>query len=287
MNLFQRKQDQIEPYQPVINPFSKRNEPRSLRIELDLIALPRALEDPGEYSKALTLGAEKFPWFGDFHIAPSRGISYELRKRTIPGIRRVLFSFLGGRPMTAVAERVPTSRRTTYEVVRRAIYYYSCDIELWTDLGLIRVWDIPQTDMWLAELPNNIVYQEDSPPVICLMCHRLIGHIAIYERSYDSSLVENFSRPVEHETPQVESIRGHLIAHFLLDGNPWPNGSWNTKFGRFSNVPGGNLANRWIDQVDPRAVGTANNHRYLTLPVTGDHLPTEDEVSEYYRDLLE
>ena len=287
MNLFQRKQEQNEPHQPVNNPFSKRNEPRSLRIELDLVALPRALEDADEYSRALTLGAEKFPWFGDFHIAPARGISYELRKRTIPGIRRVLFSFLGGRPMTAVAKRVPTSRRTTYEVVRRAIYNYSCDIELWTDLGLIRVWDIPLTDMWLAELPNNIAYQENSPPVICLMCHRLIGHIAVYERSYDSSLVENFRVPVEHGTPQVEDIRGHLIAHFLLDGRPWPNESWNSVFGWFSQVPGRKVANRWMDQVDPRAAGTAYNHRNLTLPVTGDQSPTEDEVREYYRDLLE
>jgi hypothetical protein len=187
--------------------------------------------------------------------------------------------------MTIAAERVPTSRRTLYKFIRNAIYEWD-DIDIWTELGLIRVWDLPEVEFEWAEFPNEIWFGEYQAAVICLMCHRLIGHIVLFDRLYDSSLVEGIDGRVGYWTQENERIRGHLIAHFHLGARPWPNESWESIFGLASHNPRGSVARRWIDLVEPIAVGIANNHQQLILPVIDGVTLTEDEVREYYRNLL-
>jgi hypothetical protein len=286
MKLFRLKQERKSLPGVPNNPFSDRKELGKEIIELDLEAEPEALSDPDAYFRAVSTAAQRFRWFGEFHIAPSRGIDYELRRKTIPALRRVLIAYLGGRPMPSVANRVRTSRRTVYKVIHRVIYHSFSDLDTWSELGLIRIWDLPEVEFRVTQLQNYIWFPEDHAAVICLLCHRLIGHIVLEERLYNSSLIEGNDRRIQYVSRENQRIRGHLIAHFHLDGRPWPNERWETPLGLVSRNPGKWIANRWIDQVDPLATGTANNHRRLLTPVIEGGSPSGDEVREYYRNLL-
>lgn len=287
MKLFGRKREQPTQFHVPDNPFSSLAEPGRKTIEFDLGAEPDALIDPDSYFRAVSMGVQRFPWFGEFHIAPARGIEYELRRRTLPGIRRVLVSFLAGRPMSSVARRVRTSRRTVYSIIRLEIYDGYNDIDRWADLGLIKMWDVPEILFDTTRLPNGIWFVEGFAPVICLMCHRLIGHVPASDRRYDSSFIEGTENRLQTDSDQYERIRGHLIAHFDLYGRPTPNESFETPFGLLSRNPGKYVATRWLDRVDHVAIGAIWENVNSTLPMIGEASPTEDEVREYYRNLLE
>lgn len=268
------------------NPFSNRKEPEPQRIELDLESEPMALLDPDAYFRTVRMAAQRFPWFGENYVAPAQGIGDEIKRRTMPGLRRVLVSYLAGRPMSSVAARVPTSRRTAYQIIRRVIYSGWGDIDTWTELGLIRIWDIPEVKFDSTLVYPEPWFKEDAAPAICLACHRLIGHAVLTERLYDSSFIENNDRRIEFGTDETERIRGHLIAHFHFDGRPAPNESFETKWGWFSTNPGKSVAQRWMDLVDPLANGTVEIHRRLTRPVVDGRPPTDEEIRRYYRALL-
>jgi hypothetical protein len=286
MKLKRRKQDQNSDSQVPVDPFSTQDEHGIRIIELDFESEPEALSDRDTYFRAVSTAALLFPWFGDFHIAPKEGIAYELRQRTIPALRRVLVAYLGGRPMTDAAERVPTSRRTMYKILRGVIYGGRADIDTWTEFGLIRVWDLPEVELYWADFGNGIRFEKDQAAIICLLCHRLIGHTFLHKRLYDSALIEEVDGRIKYGSEEHERIRGHMIAHFHLGGRPWPNEHFDSAFGWWSAIPGATLASRWLDEVDPIVNGIVPTHIGLTAPVMAGRSPTEGRVREYYRELL-
>ena len=286
MKLFQRNQEQNTAEQPPNSPFFRHQDPENQLIPLDLVAEPDALVDPDAYYRAVSEAAMGFPWFSQFHIARSQGIDYELRRKTVPAIRRVLFSFLAGRPMTAVAGRIPTSRRTVYAVIEKEIYFANGDLDTWSELGLIRIWDLPQVAFGGIQLQDGITFEEDSAVVVCLLCHRPVGSVSLSDRLYDSSLVAPDSSQFELFSHRSERIRGHLIAHFFFGERPVPNRQMMVDRSsgdglRFYTARGG-----WMDRVEPMVAGIAGSHQELILPVTEDGSPTEGEVREHYRGLL-
>ena len=286
MSLFRRNQTESRALRPTNNPFKRHLDPGNPAIYLDLDTEPDALVDPDAYSRAVAAAVHQFPWFSQFHIYSSDGIDYELRRKTPPAIRRVLFSFQAGRPMTAVAKRVPTSRRTVYKVIEREIYSDYGELDTWSELGLIRIWDLPEVTFGATVLEGEIEFFEDCAAVICLLCHRLIGHVTLYERVYDSSVVAATDGRFEAWVHKNSRIRGHLAAHFYLGERPVPNRRMMVDYSsggrpRFYTARGG-----WMDRVEYGVAGIANVHQDLILPVTEHGSPTEDEVREHYRDLL-
>lgn len=284
MRYFRKNHDE-KPTSPVPkNPFPSAVEPGPRIIEFDPGPDPGIFSDAEDYISAIEAGARQFPWFSEYRVAPADGIAHELRRRTVPGLRRVLFSYLGGRPMKQVANRIPTSRRSVYQHIKGAVYFG--DIHGWNELGLIRLWATPKFKVDPNVLLPDGWLDEDHTPVICLMCHRSVGHIKLWERPHDSSLLEAADIQYEYGSRAEEEIRGHLISHFFLGGRPKPNESWETVLGWISYNPGKYLARRWLDQVDPVAITTAHDHRRLTLPVVDGRPPTEDQVRAHYRALL-
>ena len=121
--------------------------------------------------------------------------------------------------------------------------------------------------------------------VVCLLCQRLVGHVSLYDRLYDSSLVVVNGR-FEPFSDKNERIRGHLIAHFYFGDRPVPNQRMmidhdTADHPKFYTARGG-----WMDWVEPTVAGIAGSHQNRILPLTEDRSPTEGEVREHYLGLL-
>ena len=187
--------------------------------------------------------------------------------------------------MSEVANRVPTSKRNAYKVIKMAIYDWWGWLDSWTRLGLIRVWDLPEIKL-TGSASHPLDYRPYSAPVICLLCHRLIGHIDIGERNFDSTLLEADDERLRSGDVNLDRIRGHLIAHFLLSGNPKPNRRYPTKFGYFTAYPDREMAERWVDYVGATVIGLIPRNRSSIIPVVTGDVPTHDEVAVYYFNLL-
>ncbi|MDG0866405.1 hypothetical protein [Candidatus Lucifugimonas marina] len=286
MKLFRRNHEQINDEPQPNNPFLRHKDPETLHIHLDLEAEPNALEDPDSYSRAITTALHQFPWFSQFHIASVQGIDYELRRKTVPAIRRILFSYLAGRPMEAVAKRVPTSRRTVYKTIEREIYSPYGDLDSWSELGLIRTWDLPQVWFIGIDLEEYFIFEEECAVVVCLLCHRLVGNVALYDRLWDSSVVADISGRFEAFSYRTERIRGHLIAHFYFGERPTPNQQTMIGYGPSNHLRLYTERGGWMDHVAPEVAGIAGSHQDLILPLTESGTPTESEVREHYRGLL-
>jgi len=185
-----------------------------------------------------------------------------------------------------IAGQQQCRRRSLYKFIRDAIYEWHSDVDTWTELGLIRIWDLPVVEFEPTQFPNNIWFRDYQAAVICLMCHRLIGHIVLADRMYDSSLILDTTGRIQYRTEGNQYLRGHMIAHFHLDGRPWPNEHTDSVFGWWSVIPGGDVSKRWQDEIDHIAVVSVSNNLGLILPVIKGGSPTEDEVREYYRNLL-
>lgn len=286
MKLFRRKQVQNSVERPPNNPFLRHKEPEIQHIYLDLEAEPDALDDPESYSRAVASAVHPFPWFSQFHIAPAKGIDYELRRKTAPAIRRILFSFLAGRPMNAVAKRVPTSRRTVYKVIEREIYSPYGDLDSWSELGLIRIWDLPEVSFGGTSLEGGISFDEYCAATICLLCHRLIGHVVLHDRLYDSSVVADLGGRITAFSRNAERVRGHLIAHFFFGNRPVPNQRMMINHDSGDRLRVYTARGGWMDHVEPMVAGIAGSDQERILPVTEEGSPTEGELREHYRGLL-
>ena len=286
MKLFRRNHEQINDEPQPNNPFLRHKDPETLHIHLDLEAEPNAIEDPDSYSRAITTALHQFPWFSQFHIASVQGIDYELRRKTVPAIRRILFSYLAGRPMEAVAKRVPTSRRTVYKTIEREIYSSYGDLDSWSELGLIRIWDLPRVPLDGIFLEEGFNFEDECAVVVCLLCHRLVGNVVLYDRRYDSSTVAKMNGRFEAFSYRTEQVRGHLIAHFYFGERPTPNQRTMLVYDSYDRLRIHTAKGGWMDQVLPGVAGIAGSHQEQILPVTEGESPTESEVREHYLGLL-
>ena len=286
MKLFRRNQDQITDEPASNNPFLRHKDPEIRHIYLDLDAEPNALVDPDCYTNAIADAVHQFPWFSQFHISSAKRIDNELRRKTAPALRRVLFAFQAGRPMKAVAERVPTSRRTVYKTIEREIYSPYGDLDSWSELGLIRIWDLPNVSFGGTALDGGISFEEYSAAVICLLCHRLIGQVSLHDRLYDSSVIADLKGRFSAHSSNAEKVRGHLIAHFYFGTRPAPNQQTTLGYNSREQLQLYTARGGWMDQVEPMVAGIAGSDQERILPVTEDGSPTEGEVREHYGDLL-
>jgi hypothetical protein len=60
-------------------------------------------------------------------------------------------------------------------VIEKEIYLANGDLDTWSELGLIRIWDLPQVAFGGIDLQGGISFDEECAAVVCLLCHRLVG----------------------------------------------------------------------------------------------------------------
>lgn len=258
---------------------------------VDLQKYPRFAERRKTYWKALPTVADQLPWFGEEPYSPAKTVSREeLKSRTLPSIRRVLVSFQVGRPIVDIAGRVPCSRRSVYEILDELFYRWNRNLATWIELGLIAIWDGPEISFDPMLEPESEQFWEDAAPVFCMLCHRLIDHVRLDSRDYDSTLVQpGDGRYMAGGEDQAKAL-GHLISHFYLGGRPEPNEP-NALLDRayivFSGFYGKPNANRWRDRVPGGAIYESQKwKRQPPPPVFQGKSPTRESVIQYYRGLL-
>jgi hypothetical protein len=171
-------------------------------------------------------------------------------------------------------------------VIEREIYSPYGDLDSWSELGLIRTWDLPQVWFIGIDLEEYFIFEEECAVVVCLLCHRLVGNVVLHDRLYDSSVVADISGRFRAFSNNAERIRGHLIAHFYFGERPTPNQQTMIGYGPNNHLRLYTVRGGWMDHVAPEVAGIAGSHQERILPMTELGPPTESEVREHYRELL-
>ena len=138
--------------------------------------------------------ADTLPWLGE---APFEGAKQKLVPRPagsdLEFVRRVMLSWLIGRPVSQVAKRVGCSPRLAQRLVREFIYVEEQDLEpgfwRWVDIGLVAPVDGPKFQGDPDEVDPGEDIDPDLVPLVCLVCHRMTGGLWSESRRYDGRLI--------------------------------------------------------------------------------------------------
>ena len=179
---------------------------------------------------------DEMPWFGLSPYQPT--VSKNPRQNPDSKIyydRRILISWLAGRPVSEMAKRAGCSTRYVYEVLDRILYKigYTEQERYWDELGLFAVLDAPfhsdelpdidfDADGYGTDTPLEQVYQwnEDFQPTlgVCLICHRVVALLPNDDPEHNLELIQ-FDRYMLWFIPaKLELIMGHMACHFYLEG---------------------------------------------------------------------
>jgi len=192
---------------------------------------PVSAKTPDEFVKKVAHVIDDIGWFGESPFQPS------LKKRPpnpaledMPYIRRVLISWLVGRPVSQIAARAGCSTRLVHKILTAVIYFPSePTLPFWRDLGLIALLDVPRVEfnesVWdkyarygaIALSPWNLL-------IVFQICHRPSGTIEC-----DAKIRRFDCRAIDAEDLRWKELdwgeslwgpQGHLSCHFFLEGDP-------------------------------------------------------------------
>ena len=168
------------------------------------------------------------PWFGGspFEVSISKSPPRRINRLIdLAYVRRVMISWLIGRPVTQIAKRAGCSVRYADSIIDGWIYVGS-PMEMfpaWTELGLIGILDGPALEYEPSDAEADANPSPYDTTVVCLVCHRQIDGVgsSYYDRRYD----ESFRDPLD---PVISATRyklptdtqGHLRVHFLKANFP-------------------------------------------------------------------
>ncbi len=179
---------------------------------------------------------DEMPWFGLSPYQPT--VSKNPRQDPHSKIyydRRILISWLAGRPVSEMARRAGCSTRYVYEVLDKILYKigYTDQQRYWDELGLFAVLDAPfhsdelpdidfDADGYGTDTPLEQVYQwyDDFQPAVgvCLICHRIVALLPNDDPEHNLELIQ-FDRYVLWLLPaKLQLIMGHMACHFYLEG---------------------------------------------------------------------
>ena len=205
--------------------------------KFDSVASSMAPETLEDWMGMVEQAIDRLPWFGlpPFQPTVARNPRQD-RYFRIYYDRRVLISWLVGRPASEIAKRAGCSIRYVYEVLYRVIYRSSYTYEVHNylnDLGLFAVVDAPLIP---ADRPDiefdpesygsgtfleEIDEPEDGTAIgVCLICHRVVVLLANDDPQHDLESIP-FERYIDWLfQDQMTLILGHLASHFYLE-SPW------------------------------------------------------------------
>ncbi|MBI4307145.1 MAG: hypothetical protein HY678_12580 [Chloroflexi bacterium] len=177
--------------------------------------------------------ADRLPWFGMNPFEPSRGkIVPRDAVNDVPFARRVMLSWLIGRPVSAVASRAFCSSRLVYDVLRHNVYAEDPGrgLERALKLGLVIVPGVPAPPRpGQREDPRHRDQSEYWVPVFCGVCHRLLGRyevprdrpnlVLLTARDLGWNLSERTGWGGEIYKIAIP-VQAHLINHFRLSRDP-------------------------------------------------------------------
>jgi len=134
------------------------------------------------------------PWFGGppFEVSISKSPPKRVNRLIDPAyVRRVMISWLIGRPVTQIAKRAGCSVRYAHSIIDGWIYV-SNPLEMfptWVELGLIGILDGPALEYEPSDVEADANPSPYDMTVVCLVCHRQIDGVgsSYYDRRYDGS----------------------------------------------------------------------------------------------------
>ncbi|MCH8230858.1 MAG: hypothetical protein IIA53_11055 [Chloroflexi bacterium] len=195
---------------------------------------PQMLE---EWTGMVEQAIDRLPWFGlpPFQPTVARNPRQNHHFR-IYYDRRVLISWLVGRPVSEVAKRAGCSIRYVYEVLYRVIYRDSYTLEIHNylnDLGLFAVIDAPSIPEDRPDIEFNLesygsrtlLEEIDEPEYwtavgVCLVCHRVVVLLANDDPQHNLEEIP-FERYIDWLFGDRMTVAlGHLACHFFLE-IPW------------------------------------------------------------------
>lgn len=152
-------------------------------------------------------------------------------------VRRILFAWLCGRPVSEMASRAGCSERSVRNVVSEMIYVPEQDLnngwERWCELGLVGGLLISRENVALGDQSSLRDYKVT---VVCQICHRTAGYVYMPAERLENSglLIENdvlasgiLLLGDVHER-DLGRIQGHLLCHFLIEIDPIPS-AWSSQ----------------------------------------------------------
>ncbi len=181
---------------------------------------------------------DQLPWFGLHPFEPT--IAKNPRQDPHFRIyydRRVLISWLVGRPVSEIAKRAGCSVRFVYKVLERIFYRSLIEFDIYsdlTDLGLFKVIDAPEIsqdwpdiefegEVFGSVIVPDEIYETDwygTAIGVCLVCHRVAVLMANDDPEHDLEEIppDVYIHWLHYE--QATAILGHLACHFFLE-IPW------------------------------------------------------------------
>ena len=178
---------------------------------------------PRRFPEYLLNLADNLPWFGEEPFtAATEPTPPRPAHRSPEYVRRVLLSFLAGRPVEVAAGRAGCSPRLMYAIINRVIYdeWPEKLYELWLYLGLIAIVEFEEGRPEPGDGPigtlGRVAY-EDEALLFCLVCHRLLTSVE-YQPSTIPQMLETgalITAIVDHLF--LGHVQGHLAVHFRLE----------------------------------------------------------------------
>jgi hypothetical protein len=188
----------------------------------ELVAFSRS-----EYRELLGKLADGYPWIGTPPYESSLSSKTARSAYASSGFRRrVLVSWIIGRPVSEVAKRAGCSVRTVYNVLEAVLLQPDLFSPLasWAELGLVAVADGPAIEFGPSGGDRLMPAGDQELPVICLVCHRVAAkvdwHIDQDLRRYDGSIILPGDERWNKAAGAVVASQGHLLCHFHLGDDP-------------------------------------------------------------------
>ena len=175
---------------------------------------------------------EEIPWMGEepFLVTmtkhPPRPVIEDLEY-----VRRILISWLAGRPASEVAKRAGCSERTVRNVIAQVVYTREEDIgaawRRWCDLGLAGGIYLPEDEQ--SGRARQRYRSGEVIIVVCQVCHRKAGRMRMYfplDTERGSLLIDRQTllrgTDLRDGTTVREAgiVQGHLMCHFQVGKDP-------------------------------------------------------------------
>ncbi len=273
-----------------------------------------------DYVRMLEDLADALPWFGEPPLTPA-GDRYVPRPAGGDDrfVRRVLLSWLVGRPVSQVAKRAGCSPRLVLNIVREAVYRpvlsASEEFEYWCRLGLLAPVDGPEFVGDERFLEPWVDIDLTCLPVVCLACHRLVGIAEASRRRFDGARLTLDDRRFEdmymieglNRAGSFHDMQAHVIMHFQLGFDSIPVASsrrlnlgeeFGLMFGTLSRSQARSvrarhsLRNRlrWEDAIPPETLSYLYSHMedggYEIAPRRGRNTLGEEQATRHWKRLL-